>query len=301
MKIGLAVAVGNSHARDMGFATALAQGIEAVGFDSMWLPEHVVFFDAADYESAYPYTEDGSPPWKDAMGVYDPLMTIACVSQHTSRLRFATSVMILPQRPALATAKEVMTLDHITGGRFDFGVGAGWSAEEYAALGVPFEHRGTRFDEYIKAIKGAWNAPRSSFDGQYVSFQNAVILPPPVTPGGPPFLIGGDSDAALRRAARLGDGWYGWWKKYELADQVGKLREQLKAVGRENDPAFSIRVGIPFDGTPEELPAKVEEARRCGIHEFVISVPISSKSMDRDLQIWSAAAGVVAASEQAAE
>lgn len=300
MRIGLAVAIGNSAKRDMGFAIALAQGIEQSGFASMWLPEHVVFFDAKDYESAYPYTEDGAPPWGEGIGVFDPLMTIACVSQHTTRLRFATSVMILPQRPALATAKEVMTLDHITGGRFDFGVGAGWSAEEYAALGVPFEHRGTRFDEYIKAIRATWAAPRSSFAGQYVNFENAVMLPPPVTQGGPPFLIGGDSDAALRRAARLGDGWYGWWKKYELADQVAKLREHLKAAGRENDPNFSTRVGIPFDGTPDDLPAKVAEARRCGIEEFVISVPISSKSIDRDLQTWAAAAGVVAAESAAA-
>jgi probable F420-dependent oxidoreductase len=294
MKIGLAVAIGNSHARDMKFAIAMAQGIEAVGFDSMWFPEHVVFFDAEDYQSEYPYTDDGSPPWKDAMGVYDPLMAIACVSQHTTRLRFATSVMILPQRPALATAKEVMTLDHITGGRFDFGVGAGWSAEEYNALGVPFEHRGTRFNEYIKAIKAAWASPRSSFEGKYVSYKNAVMLPPPVTPGGPPFLIGGDSEAALRRAAQLGDGWYGWWKKYELADQVEKLREQLRLAGRENDPSFSTRVGIPFDGTPDQLGAKVEEARKCGIEEFVISVPISSKSLDRDLETWASAAGITA-------
>ena len=300
MKIGLAVAVGNSARRDMGFAIAIAQGIESIGFNSMYLPEHVVFFDAKDYDSAYPYTDDGAPPWKEGMGVFDPLMTTACVSQHTKTLRFATSVMILPQRPALATAKEVMTLDHITGGRFDFGVGSGWSAEEYAALGVSFDHRGTRFDDYIRAIRATWAEPRSSYEGKFVSFQNAVMLPQPVTPGGPPFLIGGDSDAALRRAARLGDGWYGWWKKYELADQVGKLREHLKAEGRENDPKFSTRVGIPFEGTPDQLPAKVEEARRCGIEEFVISVPISSKSMDRDLQTWAAAAGVASTGDAAA-
>lgn len=292
MKLGIAAAYGNSERRDIGHMKAAAQAIEGVGFDSLWFPEHVIFFSASDYESKYPYSEDGSPPWGEDMGVFDPLLAIAVASQVTTRLRFATSVLILPQRPPLLTAKEVMTLDHITEGRFEFGVGGGWSKEEYEALGVPFERRGKRFDEYIKAIKAAWATPRSSFAGDYVSFSNAVLLPRPFTPGGPPFLIGGDSEAAMRRAATLGDGWYGWWAKYELEPHLDLLRAELRKAGRENDPDFRLKLGIPYSGTPDDLHRKIAEAKAQGVIEFVMALPISSRNLDRDLETWAAAAGI---------
>lgn len=291
MKIGLAAPFGNSAGRDIGFLKEFAQAIEARGFNSLWVPEHIVFFDADDYDSKYPYTKDGTPPWKDGMGIYDPLMLVAVAAQVTTRLQFSTSVLILPLRPALLTAKEVMTLDHITNGRFEFGVGGGWSAEEYAALGVPFEQRGKRFDEYIEAIRAAWTGEKANYDGELISFKNVVLGPKPVTPGGPAFLIGGDSDAAMKRAARLGDGWYGWWADYELEPHLAKLRGYLEQYGRD-EAGFRLKLGIPFKGTPDQLGAKVEEARRLGVKEFVIAAPISSKRMAGDLELWAQAAGV---------
>lgn len=292
MKLGLAAAFGNSQRRDIGFLKEAAQRIEELGFDSLWMPEHVVFFPASDYQSQYPYSEDGSPPWGEEMGVYDPLLGIAVAAQVTTTLRFATSVLILPQRPALLTAKEVLTLDHATQGRFEFGVGSGWSKEEYEALGVPFERRGKRFDEYIQAIKASWSQDRAAFSGEFVSFRNVVLLPKPYTPGGPPFLIGGDSEAAMRRAATIGDGWYGWWAKYELAPHLEKLRAELRKAGRENDPNFRLKLGIPYDGGPDQLHLKIEEARREGVKEFVMALPFSSKALNRDLEKWAQAAGV---------
>lgn len=293
MKIGLASPFGNSPTRDIGFLKTFAQAIEGIGFNSLWFPEHIVFFAADDYDSSYPYSEDGTPPWKDGMSIYDPLLLAAVASQVTSKLRFSTSVLILPLRPAMLTAKEVMTLDHISDGRFEFGVGSGWSAEEYAAVGVPFERRGKRFDEYIEAIRAAWNQEKAAYDGEFVSFKNVVLEPKPVTPGGPPFLIGGDSIPAMRRAARIGDGWYGWWADYELEPHLAKLHEQLEAHGRSaDDDDFLLKLGLPFKGTPDELPAMVEEAKRLGVKELVLSVPISSKRLDRDLEIWSQAAGL---------
>lgn len=292
MKLGLAAAFGNSQRRDIGFMKEAAQRIEELGWDSLWMPEHVVFFPASDYESQYPYSEDGSPPWGEEMGVYDPLLGIAVAAQVTKTLRFATSVLILPQRPALLTAKEVLTLDHATQGRFEFGVGSGWSKEEYEALGIPFEKRGKRFDEYILAIKAAWTQDRAAFKGEFVNFQNVVLLPKPYTPGGPPFLIGGDSEAAMRRAATIGDGWYGWWAKYELAPHLEKLRAELGKVGRENDPNFRLKLGIPYGGGPDDLHLKVDEARREGVTEFVMALPFSSKSLGKDLEMWTQAAGV---------
>ena len=292
MKIGLASPFGNTANRDIDFLVEYSQAIEETGFNSLWLPEHVVFFSPEFYESKYPYSKGGEPPWKAATGVFDPLMLAAVAARATKTLRFSTSVMILPQRPALLTAKEVMTLDHVAKGRFEFGVGGGWSSEEYAALGIPFERRGKRFDEYIEAIKAVWRSEKASYHGEFVSFQDAIMLPRPYTEGGPPFLIGGDSDAAMKRAARIGDGWYGWWAHYELEPHLEKLRGYLAEYGRENDPNFRLKLGIPFKGTPDELPAKIEEARRCGVEEFVLSVPISSKRLATDLELWSQAAGI---------
>lgn len=294
MKIGLVAPFGNSAGRDIGFVKEFSQAIEQRGFDSLWLPEHVVFFAAEDYDSPYPYTQDGAPPWKDGMSIYDPLLLVAVAAQVTTRLRFATSVLILPLRPALLTAKEVMTLDHITNGRFELGVGSGWSAEEYAALGVPFEKRGKRFDEYIEAIRAAWRQEKANFGGEVVSFRNVVMGPKPVTPGGPLFLIGGDSEAAMKRAARLGDGWYGWWADYELEPHLEKLRSYLRHHGRDEQTDFRLKLGIPFKGTPDELLGRVEEARRLGVQEFVLSVPISSRRLGHDVDLWAQAAGVVA-------
>ncbi len=292
MKIGLVAPAGNSPRRDFGFLKALSQAIEDVGFASIWAPEHVVFFPSDSYDSQYPYSDDGAPPWGSEMGIYDPLFVCAMVAEWTTTLRMSTSVLILPQRPALLTAKEVMTLDHIAQGRFEFGVGGGWSSEEYEALGVSFEKRGKRFDEYIEAIRAAWTQDRAAYHGEFVSFENVVLLPKPVTPGGPPFLIGGDSKAAMRRAARLGDGWYGWWVKYELEPHLAQLRAILKEHGRENDPNFHLKVGIPYEGDPDGLAAKIEEARRNGVGEFTLALPIGAKSLDADVRLWAQAAGL---------
>ena len=292
MDIGLVAPFGNSPGRDLGFLREYMPAIEAKGFSSYWAPEHVVFFDLDQYESKYPYDAAGKPPFPDGAALFDPLFVIAAAAQVTTTLRFATSVLILPQRPALLTAREVMTLDHLTGGRFEFGVGAGWSSEEYEALGVSFARRGKRFDEYIAAIRAAWSESRASYHGEFISFDKAIIAPHPLTPGGPPFLIGGDSDAAMRRAARIGDGWYGWWSNYELEPHLEKLRAQLAAHGRENDASFRLKLGLNADPDPDKLPAKIEEARRLGVQELSIAAKMSSKNFTTELDAWAAAAGL---------
>lgn len=292
MDIGLVSPMGNSATRDVGFLREYMPAIEAKGFSSYWAPEHVVFFDLDQYESKYPYDADGVPPFPDGAALYDPLFVIAAAAQLTTTLRFATSVLILPQRPPLLTAKEVMTLDHLTDGRFEFGVGAGWSSEEYAALGVSFARRGKRFDEYIEAIRTTWTESRASYHGEFVSFDRVIIAPHPVTPRGPPILIGGDSEAAMRRAARLGDGWYGWWTDNELEPHLQKLRDQLAAHGREDDPSFRLKLGLYADPDPDKLPAKVDEARRLGVQELSIAAKIRSRNLAADLDAWAAAAGL---------
>ena len=190
MEIGLNYALGTSSRHDAAYLKHLVQMIEELGFSSLWMPEHVVSFPADRYQSKYPYSDDGSVPWRGDLSLHDPLMVAVAAAQHTSTLRFGSGIVILPQRPPLLTAKELMTLDHLTGGRFEFGVGGGWSSEEYQALGVPFAHRGKRFDEYIEAIRIAWRDQPASYQGSYVEFSDVVLAPKPLTPGGPKIQIG---------------------------------------------------------------------------------------------------------------
>ena len=292
MEIGLVGRFGDTSSRDMGYVRSLAQGCEGVGFASLWAPEHVVFF--SRYSSRYPYSPDGRPPWSGDTGIFDPMFVCAVAAEATRSLRVGTAVLILPQRPALLTAKEALTLDHLSQGRFRLGAGAGWSFEEYAALGVPFEHRGRRFDEYLQAIRAAWTQEHASYHGEFVSFEDVVLLPRPVTPGGPPILIGGESRAAMRRAARFGDGWYGWWVGGELEPHLASLREELTAVGRREGRDFHLQLGLPFQpgDTPENVLDKVAEARRCGVAELVLGVPIRASRLDADLSWWAQSLGL---------
>ncbi|MFU8815243.1 MAG: LLM class F420-dependent oxidoreductase [Pseudomonadales bacterium] len=292
MKIGLVGRFGDSPRRDAGYVRSLAQACEGAGFASLWAPEHVVFF--GSYRSRYPYSPDGQPPWTGDTGIFDPLFVCALAAAVTTTLQVGTAVLILPQRPALLTAKEALTLDHLSNGRFRLGAGAGWSAEEYAALGVPFANRGRRFDEYLQAMRAAWTQDRASFHGEFVSFDDVVLLPKPVTPGGPPILIGGESPAAMRRAARLGDGWYGWWAAGELAPHLANLRRELELAGRQEGDDFHLQLGIPYTAadSTESILAKVAEAERCGVAELVLGVPIGAAHLDRDIARWAEALGL---------
>lgn len=292
MEISVAGLFGSSPQSDPGFVRAFAQTTEDLGFRAMYLPEHVVFF--AAYESRYPYTEDGNPNWDPDLGIYDPLFVALAAAQVTTRLRFVTGVMIVPQRPALLIAKELLTVDHFTDGRFELGVGSGWSTEEYAALGVPFERRGRRLDEYIEAMRAAWTQDRASYRGEFVSFENAVMNPKPITAGGPAIIVGGDSHAAMRRAARLGDGWYGWWAQDDIATHLDDVRRILNEHGRDvADADFSLRLGLPLGArTPDEIGEMVATARTLGLDELVLGARIPVENFDGDLATLAEVAGV---------
>lgn len=293
MKIGLVTRFGDKGALDVGYLKAFAQATEAAGFATLYLPEHVVFFAPEDYDSKYPYTEDGAPPFDETIGLFDPLIAFAALGAATTTLRFATSVMILPERPALLTAKQVMTLDHILEGRFDLGIGVGWSKEEYEALGVSFAKRGKRMDEYIASMRAVWSGEKSSFDGEFASFRNVIMLPKPYAEGGPPLLIGGDSEAAMRRAARVGDGWYSWWNNSDLVPHIETFRTVMTAEGRDIDSGFSFRVGAPHRGEPPEtLADKVALCRSLGVHEMPLALPVRPDQFEKDIAFWAAAAGL---------
>jgi probable F420-dependent oxidoreductase len=293
MKIGLNYAFGANAHHDVGMLKNLVQSMEGLGYHSLWMPEHVVGFPADVYESKYPYSKDGSVPWQGDLSLHDPLFVAAAAAQMTTRLRFGSGIVILPQRPALLTAKELMTLDHLAGGRFEFGVGGGWSAEEYEALGVSFAGRGKRFDEYIEAIRAAWRNNPASYKGETIAFEDVVLMPKPLTPGGPPMLIGGSSAAALNRAARLGDGWFGHWTPaHEPASDIERLREALRVAGRDPDDGFLVKASLVHAGQPDSLAGALQQARELGVAETELIVPVRTRSLEADLELWADAAGL---------
>lgn len=288
MQIGVAGMFGNSPRRDFGFVKAYAQAAEELGFACLYAPEHVVFFPR--YKDKYPYTPDGSTNWSPDTGIYDPLLVCAAAAMVTTTLRVCTSVAILPERPALLAAKEVMTLDHLSNGRFDFGVGLGWSSEEYAALGVPWAGRAGRMDEYIEAIRTAWGNDRATYSGQTIEFEDVVLRPAPL--GTIKILIGGDSEAAMRRAARLGDGWYGWWASGELEPHLAHLHSVLEANSRSRE-SFDLRVGLPISSqSPDQVAEQVGEARRLGVDEFVLGGNVPTRDFDKVLAGLAQSAGL---------
>ena len=207
-------------------------------------------------------------------------------------------MLILPQRPILLTAKEVLTLDHLTGGRFELGVGSGWSWEEYAALGVPFAERGRRMDEYLDVLRLVWTDERASYDGRFVSFDGLVLNPKPVSDGGPPIIVGGDSAAAMRRAARVGDGWYGWWAQHDGHPPLGEHLDRLHHILADHDRSaadadFSLRLGLPVGAaSPDEVGDRVEEARALGVDELVLAPLVPTSGLEASLAAWAEAGGL---------
>ena len=179
-------------------AVGLAQLAEELGFESLWTVEHVVV--PTGYQSAYPYSPTGKMPGGEDVPIPDPLIWLAYVAAATTRIRLATGILILPQRNPVILAKELATLDRLSGGRVELGVGVGWLEEEFDALGVPFAARGRRTDEYIDVLRrcGASRRRRSTVSSRSSRRSSRTRSPP--TPDGPPIHIGGHTAAAARGA-----------------------------------------------------------------------------------------------------
>jgi probable F420-dependent oxidoreductase len=187
-------------------AVALAQAAETAGFESLWTVEHTIV--PAGYASAYPYDPSGKMAGgRNDMPLPDPLIWMAFVAAATTKIKLATGILILPQHNPVLAAKQIATLDHMSRGRILLGVGVGWLQEEFAALGVPFAERGARMDEYISAMRELWSADKPTFKGRFVAFEGAYCRPQPVNKS-VPIIVGGHSEAAARRAGRLGDGFF---------------------------------------------------------------------------------------------
>ncbi|MGH8984024.1 MAG: LLM class F420-dependent oxidoreductase [Acidimicrobiia bacterium] len=226
-------------------ATGIAQLAEEHGFESLWTVEHTVV--PSGYESEYPYDDSGRMPGGDAVSITDPLIWMTWVAAVTTRLRVATGILILPQRNPLTLAKELATLDVLSGGRVDLGVGVGWLREEFDALGVPFERRGARTDEYVAALRALWSDGCTTFAGEFTSFTNCNSYPKPVQAGGIPIVVGGHTDAAARRAGRLGNGFFpGRFLPQDLEPLLATMRASAIEADRDSD-AIEVTAGGAFD------------------------------------------------------
>lgn len=243
----------------------VARRAEELGFESVWVAEHLVF--PARIESQYPYA--AAPPINPATPLLDPLIVLAQVAAVTSRIRIGTNIYLLPLRHPLATARMGVTLDVLSGGRFSFGVGAGWLAEEFAAAGVDFARRGALTRECVRALRALWTEDEVEFRGRTYAFGPVRFEPKPVQKPHPPILIGGESDAALKRAAELGDGWYGVKHTPEsVAAVIAKLNAMRATAGRADHP-FEITISPNAADLDRDALARFADA---GVHR-VVSLP----------------------------
>lgn len=239
MKFGVAFANVGPMAYAEG-AVALAQAAEAGGFESLWTVEHTIV--PAGYQSPYPYSPTGKMPGPEDSDIPDPLIWLTYVAASTSTIRLGTGILILPQRNPIVLAKEVATLDRLSGGRVELGVGVGWLEEEFDALGISFADRGARTDDHIAALRALWTQDAASHHGTHSSFDGAISRPRP-TQGSVPIVVGGHSKVAARRAGRLGDGFFPGRGSHEaLAELIAVMKATAVEHGRDPD-AIEISAG----------------------------------------------------------
>lgn len=227
---------------------ATAVRAEQQGYDAVWVSDHVVVPQA----NVVNFGET----------VFDPLVTLAVVAGATSRVRLGTTVLIVPYRNAVVTAKMISSLDALSGGRVTVGIGAGWVAAESAMLGVPFAERGAMTDEYLRAMQELWTSPAPSFAGKYTAFSGLVFEPKPAQKPHPPIWVGGHSRAALRRTVEFGAAWHPINRPpAELRSGRLELVRLCQARGRSTTPALTLRNDVRILRPGETPPASTHAGR----------------------------------------
>jgi probable F420-dependent oxidoreductase len=267
-----------------------AQRAEALGFYFLTVADHVIV--PREISVPYPYTVDGKYP---GAGYHlETLMTMGFLAGATQRIRFVTSVLILPYRNPIVTAKMLASLDVLSRGRVIVGAGVGWMKEEFETIRTePFAERGKVTDEYIAAFRELWTNDNPNFSGKYCSFSNIVFLPKPVQKPTIPIWIGGHSKQAIRRAARLGDGWHPIGgvptiplEPEDIEKDMAMLREYAEKAGRDPKKIRVALKGSLFDrekqiapgkrrrfiGSAEEIAADIREYRTAGVDTMIFDV-----------------------------
>ena len=270
---------------------ALAQRAEDLGFDHVWVSDHVIL--PRQVESFYPYASDGVATFRPEDPYFEPLAALNFLAGCTQRVRLGTHVLILPYRNPVLTAKMVSTLDVLSGGRVILGAGVGWMEEEFQALGLDtFKQRGAVTDEFIELYKELWTKDHPSFQGEHYQISGSGFEPKPVQKPHPPIWIGGHTGPAIRRAAKYGDGWMpiglrppAILEPEELAAKIAQLRRLTARAGRPEDAVdLTFSTDIRFDdtasasrgmmqGRPEQIAADLRQYIDLGVSNFILGFP----------------------------
>jgi probable F420-dependent oxidoreductase len=266
MKIGLLVA---PNERSVNPAD-LARSAEALGFESLWLPDHSVM--PVQSTTPLPETRPGQGGIPDIYyHICDPFVAMAMAAAVTTRLKLATGVLLVPERNPMLTANELGTLDRFSGGRVIFGIGAGWLREESEILGVDFAHRWSQTREYVAAMRDLWSRDEASFEGRYIKFPPLRCYPKPARKGGPPVIIGSKDKNALRWVARWGDGWCPiFLSPAELKENLSKLRAECETAGRDFASLDITIMRRELRGDRAEVQAGLKQYVDAGAHRFVV-------------------------------
>ena len=232
MQIGFAVPVAGSWATP-GNQVAVARRAEELGYASLWTFQRLLF--PADRDG--PDADRWRPVYRS---VHDPLITLAHLAAHTTRVRLGVAVLNMPWFAPILLAKQTATLDAVSGGRLDLGLGLGWSREEYAAAGAPFDRRGERAEEFLACLKALWTEDVVDFHGEFHDVTRSHVEPKPVQRPHPPLLLGGSAEPALRRAGRVADGWISG-SGQDLASIGSAIRVVAEAADAAGRDAGSLR------------------------------------------------------------
>lgn len=247
-------------------AAALARTAEAAGVESLWTFEHVVV--PGGYESRYPYSQDGRMPGEGKAAITDPLTWLCFCGAVTERIKLGTGILILPEHNPVVLAKEAATVDRLSGGRLLLGIGVGWLKEEFDALGVPWERRGARTDGYVEILRRLWTDEEVTLETEWATLTRARCAPQPAQPGGVPIVIGGHTEAAARRAGRIGDGFYPAAPPDRVAELLPVMRHAAEEAGRDPD-AIEITSGADFSAGVDV----VKRYEDLGVSRVIVGVP----------------------------
>ena len=296
MRVGLVLPARGKLATGSAIGDA-AEAAEAAGFASVWSTDHIVFPRDVGFIPPHTHTDDGEPRWDPHGSWLEAVVALTWAGARTSTIRLGTAVIVLPIRSVVHTAKQVASLDFLTGGRVALGVGAGWQPTEFQYLGAEFGDRGKRLSEGIRLLRACWAEDPIHYRSDYHDLQDAVMKPKPAQGAALPILVGGDSPAALRRAARLGDGWIASQLSPEEARHGRqRLHALAAAAGRTTAPEVHLRApnGAVIDR------ALLDGYRRAGVDELLVDLHHTAESTDeyfrrlRDVGVLAAEAAVVA-------
>jgi probable F420-dependent oxidoreductase len=279
MKFGIVLPTFGSGATRLSILdTALAA--ERLGFDSVWVTDHLALPKADAERFGH---------------IFEAISTLGYLAASTSQVRLGISTLVLPQRNPVEVAKEIATIDALSGGRVIFTAGIGWSQGEYANLGQNFKNRGRRMDEALKVLRTMWHGgPAISFQGDYYQFENVVLSPAPVQSGGPPLWVAGNSQAALRRAVHYGDGWH---PTSISAEDVTKSLEQVQPLLGNRPFTICARLRIAFadqrdpqnilSGSVDQIRAGLHAYSQAGVNYAILYFPLESQgARERSMQLF---------------